>query len=31
MLWARLGVHEPERIAEMDVEQVRGLRALTEE
>jgi malonate decarboxylase beta subunit len=30
-LWARLGVHEPERIAEMDVEQVRGLRAMAEE
>jgi malonate decarboxylase beta subunit len=26
-LWARLGVNEPERIAEMDVEQVRVLRA----
>jgi malonate decarboxylase beta subunit len=30
-LWARLGVQEPERIAELDVEQVRGLRAHTEE
>ena len=30
-LWARLGVHEPERIAEMDVEHVRGLRTFAEE
>ncbi len=30
-LWASLGVHEPERIAEMDVEQVRGLRTMAEE
>lgn len=30
-LWARLGVHKPERIAELDVEQVRSLRAVAEE